>query len=231
MVLILYCHMCINEQSQMESNPVKVLVFAATKGGTGKSTLAYNVGVFASRTHQVLFADLDPQGSLTELWARRGELINPRLVKNVQSVASAVTRLHEGGYAHDYLLVDTPGSHIPAIRDAIAAADVVLLPVQASALDVMGQDAAFDIVESTGMHDRALILLNRIDGRSKAFADKIGRLLTVQTRLPIVRIAQRMAYAKAGTEAKTGAEIDKDCAAEIGNVWDAIRGVMIDDRR
>jgi chromosome partitioning protein len=208
---------------------MKVLVFAATKGGTGKSTLAYNVGMFAARTHQVLFADLDPQGSLTELWERRSELINPKMVKNAQGVAAAVTRLRETGYARDYLIVDTPGSHIPIVRDAVAAADVVLLPVQPSALDVLGLDAVLDIVERTGRQTRAVILLNRVEGRSKPFADKIENQLKTQTRLPVVRIAQRIAYAKAGAEAKTGAEIDKDAAAEIASVWEAIQGVLKHD--
>jgi chromosome partitioning protein len=206
--------------------PVKVIVFAATKGGVGKSTLAYNVGMYASREHQVLFADMDPQASLTELWTRRGELINPRLVKNVNSLASTVTRLHEGGYQHDFLFVDTPGSHIPIVRDAISAADAVVLPVQASVLDVLGQDAAFDLVESTGRHDHALILLNRVQGTAKNFTEKIETLLKAQTRLPVIRIAQRAAYARAGAEAKTGAEIDKEATAEIAAVWHAIQGAM-----
>lgn len=205
---------------------MKVIVFAATKGGVGKSTLAYNVGMYASREHQVLFADLDPQASLAELWTRRGELINPRLIKNVNSLASTVARLREAGYQHDYLFVDTPGSHIPIIRDAIAAADTVVLPVQASVLDVLGQDAAFDLVESTGRHDHALILLNRVQGAAKAFNEKIETLLKTQTRLPVIRVAQRAAYAKAGAEAKTGAEIDKEAAAEIAAVWKATQGVM-----
>jgi chromosome partitioning protein len=210
---------------------VKVIVFAATKGGVGKSTVAYNVGMFAARSSQVLFADLDPQGSLTELWQRRGELINPRLVKNVTSVAAAVMRLREGGYTHDYLIVDTPGSHVPIIRDAVSSADIVILPTQASALDVLGQEAAFDLVESVGLNRKALILLNRIEGRSTEFADKIEGVLRAQTRLPVIRIAQRIAYAKAGAEAKTGAEIDKKAFAEISEVWRAIQGVLSHDGR
>jgi chromosome partitioning protein len=209
---------------------VKVIVFAATKGGTGKSSLAYNVGMYASREHQVLLADLDPQASLTELWSRRGELINPRLVKNVKGLAATVTRLHQGGYEHDYLFVDTPGSHIPIIRDAIAAADAIVLPVQASGLDVLGQDAAFHLVEGSGQHDKALIVLNRVQGAAKDFNDKIEKLLAVQTRMPVVRIAQRTAYAKAGAQTKTGAEIDKEATAEIATLWKAIQGVMHNDQ-
>jgi hypothetical protein len=42
----------------------------------------------------------------------------------------------------------------------------------------------------------------------------------------MVRISQRVSYAKAGAEAKTGAEIDKAAAGEIAKLWDAIQGVL-----
>lgn len=48
---------------------------------------------------------------------------------------------------------------------------------------------------------------------------------------PVLRVAQRSSYAKAGTEAKTGAEIDKDAFAEIASVWQAIQGVTNHDGR
>ncbi len=204
---------------------MRVIVFAATKGGTGKSTLAYNLGMYAAREHQVLFADLDPQGSLTELWERRVEMFNPQIVKHVNGVAGAVRRLEDSGYDRDYLIIDTPGSHVPIIRDAVANAAVVLVPVQASALDLLGQEAAFDIIRSEGKWDRTLLLWNRIDARSTDFNGRIEKVLT-GLGLPMVRISQRVSYAKAGAEAKTGAEIDKAAAGEIAKLWDAIQGVL-----
>jgi chromosome partitioning protein len=205
---------------------VKIIVFAATKGGTGKTTLAYNAGMYAARKHQILFADLDPQASLTELWGRRGELFNPQIVKNVTSVAAAVRRLTDTGYARDYMIIDTPGSHVPIIRDAVANADAVVLPVQPTALDLFGQDAAFDIVRSEGKLERAVLVLNRIDARSKELPNRIEGLLQSQLGVPIIRIAQRAAYAKAGAQAKTGVEINESAAAEIGRLWRKIQGVL-----
>ena len=171
-----------------------------------------------------LFADLDPQGSLTELWQRRAELFNPQIVKNVNGVASAVRRLEDTGYARDYLIIDTPGSHVPIIRDAVANADVVLVPIQASTLDILGQEAAFDIIRSEGKWDRTILLWNRY-ARSTEFNSRIEKVLK-GIGLPIVKITQRVAYAKAGAEAKTGAEIDKAAFGEIVQVWDAIQEVL-----
>lgn len=205
---------------------MRTIVFCGTKGGVGKSLLCYNTGMFAAREHKVVFADLDPQTSLTELWQRRAELFNPQILKNVSGLANAHRRLAESGYTHDYLFVDSPGSHIPIIRDAVANADAILIPVQASALDVFGQEAAFDIVRQEGKLDRSIILLNRIDNRSKDFIARIEKLLRDRLGLPIVKIAQRVAYSKAGALSKSGIEIDDDALEEISNVWVAIQGVL-----
>ena len=40
---------------------MKIIVFAATKGGTGKTTLAFNAGLEAARHGTVFLADMDPQ--------------------------------------------------------------------------------------------------------------------------------------------------------------------------
>ena len=128
------------------------------------------------------------------------------------------------GESHDLFC----GDHIEqeaVIRDAVANAAVVLVPVQASALDVLGQEAAFDIIRSEGKWDRTILLWNRIDARSTDFNGRIEKVLT-GLGLPMVRISQRVSYAKAGAEAKTGAEIDKAAAGEIAKLWDAIQGVL-----
>jgi chromosome partitioning protein len=107
---------------------VKTIVFAATKGGVGKSTLTYNVAVAASEKHQVLIADLDPQRSLKRMWERRGELLNPRLVSNVSDLGESVKLLTEAGYDKEFMFADTPGSMMPVIRNALLAADLIVSP-------------------------------------------------------------------------------------------------------
>ncbi len=49
-------------------------VVASLKGGTGKSTLAFNLGVWLQKNHPpVQLLDLDPQGTLTDVIAVREE--------------------------------------------------------------------------------------------------------------------------------------------------------------
>lgn len=45
---------------------MKVISFGTLKGGTGKTTVAFNVGGILAEEHKVLFIDMDPQSNLTD---------------------------------------------------------------------------------------------------------------------------------------------------------------------
>jgi cellulose biosynthesis protein BcsQ len=45
---------------------MKVIVFGTLKGGTGKTTVAFNVGGILAEEHKVLFIDVDPQSNLSD---------------------------------------------------------------------------------------------------------------------------------------------------------------------
>lgn len=45
---------------------MKVIAFGTLKGGTGKTTVAYNIGGILAEEHKVLFIDVDPQTNLSD---------------------------------------------------------------------------------------------------------------------------------------------------------------------
>lgn len=45
---------------------MKVLAFGTLKGGTGKTTVAYNIGGILAEEYKVLFIDVDPQSNLSD---------------------------------------------------------------------------------------------------------------------------------------------------------------------
>jgi chromosome partitioning protein len=45
---------------------MKVVAFGTLKGGTGKTTVAYNIGGILAEEHKVLFIDVDPQCNLSD---------------------------------------------------------------------------------------------------------------------------------------------------------------------
>lgn len=45
---------------------MKIIAFGTLKGGTGKTTVAFNIGGILAEEHKVLFIDVDPQSNLSD---------------------------------------------------------------------------------------------------------------------------------------------------------------------
>lgn len=213
---------------------MQVVVFASSKGGVGKTTLAFNSAIHAARLGVgVQLADRDPQRSLMDLCRRRRdtpELVadNPQLLDNIDTVASTAQLLNDLHYGRDFLLVDTPGSMMEILREAIAAADVVVLPLRPSPLDVLAQEAVADMVGAMGKRERTLFVVNMADARSPLVADALKAIRPLSPNRPVT-IAQRTDYARAAITARAGVEINRDAAAEIAELWKAITRIARTD--
>jgi chromosome partitioning protein len=229
---------------------MKVVVFAASKGGVGKTTLVHNVATYAANRAErsVLIADLDPQKSLKELWTLRNELINPRLASNLtRPISESVALLSSVGYDKEFLFIDTPGSVFPIIRDAVAAADLVVLPTRPNPIDLRAQEDVTNIVEEEGKLRKTLFVLTQTEyekppksekpskGKKSARAKPPGKIPLVETARqflaarahhPIITIAKRIEFARAAQTGKAGWELDKECEADIKSLWDAMLAVL-----
>lgn len=206
---------------------MKTIVFAATKGGVGKSTLCFNVAIEAAKKHQVLMADLDPQKSLTAIFGRRSEMINPRLVSKLTDVGEGVRLLMEAGYGREFIFVDTPGSMIPVIRSAIVAADVIVLPLQPSPLDWHAQEDVVGLIESLGLQDRMMFVINRSEGKSDLIR-QAKEHFALRTKLPVQEVKHRIDYARGAGIGKAAFEVggNKDAAKDCRDLWKAIQDAI-----
>jgi chromosome partitioning protein len=202
---------------------MKVVTFAQSKGGAGKTTLVHNVSVYAASVNRgVLLADLDPQQSLAKLWDLRGELINPRLVKNVTKVAQSVSLLESAGYDKEFMLVDTPGSFIPVMRDAIEAADVVVLPTRPNPVDLKAAADAIALVEQAGKMPVTVFVLTQTE--KGELLETAKKFLAVYQR-PVITMPKRVEYPRSQDTGRAGCENSKDCRTDIRKVWDAITDI------
>ena len=133
------------------TRPVRVIVVANEKGGSGKSTVAMNIAVgLLKRGSRVATIDLDTrQQTLTRYidnrraWAARAgrDLATPQhlhLEETDDATASKALAytLDTMAATYDYVVIDTPGHDSAAMRLVHAMADVLITPLNDSFIDL-----------------------------------------------------------------------------------------------
>ncbi len=111
---------------------MNVVTIAASKGGTGKSTITALLAVRATLdgkdSKRVGMFDLNgEQASLSQWHVLRGDPTNPELVE-VEKIGQDIEILRKRGF--DWLFIDTPPLDIDTIEIAILKSDAVLIPVR-----------------------------------------------------------------------------------------------------
>jgi len=147
----------------------KVWVFANIKGGSGKTSLAINVG--ASLEGKVLLMDSDPQQSALKWLDAAEEPLHMVCVGYTQSNIHREIQKVQGDY--EYILVDTPPSALAASvvnKSALLVADLCIIPVTPSPLDIRESLSMAELVqeinvlrESSGIEPlQARMVINKL---------------------------------------------------------------------
>lgn len=174
-----------------------IITVAQRKGGAGKTTIAAQLAaVFLSMKKTVATVDIDPQGSLTR-WAevRRQMLGDEDKLTHMQATGWRTGREVEVlARDHQYVFVDSPPHAETDARWAIRAADLLLIPIQPSPMDVWATQATLMLARSEGVP--TLIVPNRVPPRSNMAEGIVENLDQLGSDVSRVRIGARVAYAE-----------------------------------
>jgi len=123
----------------------RIVAVCSRKGGTGKTSLAVNLAAaLAGPRRRVAVLDLDPQGSASRWaeWAEGGLPFPVHGFDTDRGPAAFRAALERLAGEVDVLILDTPPELDTPTRLALLAADLALIPVGPSALDLFAaQDA------------------------------------------------------------------------------------------
>lgn len=174
----------------------KVITVAQQKGGSGKTTLAVNLGVMLVRAGaRVAFLDTDPQGSLGRWFMTRVE--DGRNAGMEFSTASAWGVGYEVGKLRDmadFVIIDTPPKADSDLRPALRVADLVVVPVASSHVDLWATDGVLDLARREGRE--VLVVLNRARAGTRLGAEILEAAQLLNAALATTQIANRVAYAE-----------------------------------
>jgi chromosome partitioning protein len=202
---------------------MKTIALLARKGGAGKTTCAIHMGALAQADGQrVLFFDLDPQRSLAMWWQSRAAGTPPLVETDAGRLAELLREADREGY--DLAVVDTPPAVTFDTARVAGLADLVLIPLRPSILDVYAVEGTAAVVRTT--RTPAMLVLNAcmpptITGEAPTTTEARAALKDMEVPIAEAALAQRMDYARAlnSGEAVTEFAPASKASAEITRLW------------
>ena len=209
---------------------MRVVALTSDKGGMGKSTAAINLACAADEDgFSTAILDLDPQASIGR-WARvrKKAGLPARPVAETCVPIDVEDRLHELREAKaDLVLLDTAGRDNNAITQAIAAADLVIIPCHPTDLELSTLGPTLSRLRAD-QKEHYVLLIDWSAGAVRRRADATAAIERAGARVAPIAYTHRADYRLAieHGEGVTSFQPDEPAAREIRLVWAWLRGEL-----
>lgn len=206
--------------------PGRIIAVSQQKGGSGKTTLAAHLAVALAQGRKVALLDVDPQGSLGEWFEAREARLGETMTGLAFRTASGWGAKREArtlARDHDLVVVDTPPKSDLEARYALEAADLVVIPVQPTPVDLWATGATLRMIEKE--ERTGLLVLNRVPPRNALTPQVAEALAQLGAEVSPARLGNRVGFPAAmglgltATEAEPAGKAAAETLALAAEVW------------
>ena len=203
----------------------QVITVAQQKGGSGKTTLAAHLALgFREQGKSVALVDLDPQGSLGRWFMTRVDHAPDTCEGMDFSTSSAwgvsyeVRKLTS---ANDIVIIDTPPKADSDLRPALRVADLVVVPVSVSHVDLWATEGVLDLAARERCP--TLLVMNRTRVGTRLNAEVAEAATRLGAEVAAASLGNRVGYADAMGQGRGAQEGGKSRARdEIAALIEAV---------
>ena len=192
----------------------KIITVAQQKGGAGKTTITAHLAVaLAQKGHKVALVDIDPQGSLSR-WFEAREIAHPDSTKIVHAQVSGwrVPQVVEKLAAvNDIVILDSPPHIETEARIAILEADLIVVPVQPSPMDMWATQPTLDLAREKNVP--VLLVLNRMPPRGLLAEVVVADMPKLGAPVAETQIGNRISFAAALVDGSSVTETARNSRA------------------
>ena len=175
----------------------RIITVAQQKGGSGKTTVTVNLAIALRRKGlAVAVLDTDPQGSLGRWFMERLDALgeDAGLEFSTSSAWGASYESEKLRKRFDVVLIDTPPKIESDLRPALRVADLILVPVASSQVDLWATEGVLDLADREKR--RVLIVLNRTRANTRLGAEVAAGAAALGVEVACAQLANRVAYAE-----------------------------------
>jgi chromosome partitioning protein len=199
------------------------IAIVSQKGGSGKTTLALHLASCAAYAKlQSLVIDTDPQATASAWGDWRGEFLPEILTSPPARIGMTIRSAERRGM--DFIVIDTPPHADAAMREAIKAADLVLIPTRPRAFDLHALETIADMVGYA--RKPAFAVLNAVPaGGTRVVAETAARIEDFGIKVCPVSLGERAAFHRSSAKGEVASEIEPDgkAAGEVSALWKWLR--------
>ena len=188
-----------------------MIVLANTKGGVGKSTLAAHLALWAHDLGiQTALIDTDKQRSSSQWIGEAEPGITVRVATTPEECLKEATELRMG---HDLIVGDGPAGLDDVSRTLLILADLAILPLTPSILDLRSVQQATDVLKFAqginGGKPEGRIVLNKMKTRDSISKELSAAAQTLGVKVAKTVIRDLQAYRDAAGQATSVSRLGK----------------------